>query len=322
MRETMKAYKLARAEYVEEAVLPIPAIGADEVLLRMLVCGVCSSELYSYRNFAAPGKIYGHEGVGIVEQVGTCVSEFQVGDRVTGMMWQCFAEYTAAKAAYLVKVPDSLDDWEAIGEPLADLMSGVLRTPLNPGDPFAIVGTGYMGLGFLQLMRAKGATNVIAVDTREEGLEHARRFGAAETYLADGVPEKYIVNEWDDRIFQRGVPTVAEATGAQQALTLAGDMTGVHGTLSIVGFHQGGPRTVAMNLWNWKALTVVNAHERRMELCPKFIKSALNLVVSGQVNAKDMMTNRYGFDGINQAYHDLMSKPKGYIKGAIRIGER
>ena len=85
------------------------------------------------------------------------------------------------------------------------------------------------------------------------------------------------------------------------ALTLAGDMTGVHGTLSVVGFHQGGPRTIAMNLWNWKALTVINAHERRMEKCPRFIESALNLVAAGKLNTRDMMTNEYGFDGVDQA---------------------
>ncbi len=292
------------------------------MLLRILVSGVCSSELYSYKNFTAPGKIYGHEGVGIVEKTGARVTKFKVGDRVTGMMWQCFAEYTTAKEAYLVRVPDSLSDAEAVGEPLADQMSGVLRTPLNPGGTFAIVGTGYMGLGFMQMMKAKGAAKVIAVDVRGEGLENAKRFGADETYLSDRVPAKYLVDEWDESIFERGVEAVAEATGNQQALTLAGKMTGVHGTLSVVGFHQGGERTVAMNLWNWKAITVVNAHERRMALCPKFIESALNLIAAGKLNTKDMMTNVYGFDGIDQAYHDLMSKPKGYIKGVVRIGER
>lgn len=322
MRETMKAYRIAAAEHMEETVLPVPEPEEDEVLLRMLVCGVCSSELYSYKNFTVPGKVYGHEGVGIVEKVGSRVANFQVGDRVTGMMWRCFAQYTTAKAAYIVKVPEALGDLEAVGEPLADLMSGVLRTPLDPGDSFAIVGTGYMGLGFMQMMRAKGAAKIVAVDTRGEGLENAARFGATETYLAGEVPSKYIVNEWDDHIFERGVQTVAEATGAQQALTLAGDMTGVHGTLSVVGFHQGGPRTIAMNLWNWKALTVINAHERRMEKCPRFIESALNLVAAGKLNTRDMMTNEYGFDGVDQAYHDLMNKPKGYIKGVVRIGER
>lgn len=322
MRETMKAYRIAGAERMEETVLPVPEPEEDEVLLRVLVCGVCSSELFSYKNYTVPGKVYGHEGVGIVEKVGARVANFKIGDRVTGMMWRCFAQFTTAKAAYIVKVPEALDDPEAVGEPLADLMSGVLRTSLDPGGSFAIVGTGYMGLGFMQLMRAKGATKVIAVDTREEGLANAARFGATETYLAGEVPSAYIVNEWDEHIFERGVQTVAEATGAQQALTLAGDMTGVHGTLSIVGFHQGGPRTVAMNLWNWKAITVINAHERRMEKCPGFIESALNLVADGRLNTKGMMTNEYGFDGIDQAYHDLMAKPKGYIKGFVRIGVR
>ena len=321
MQKTMKAYQLSGPEKLKETTIAVPDIKEDEVLLRNLVCGVCSSELFSYKNFTTPGKIYGHEGVGVVEKIGSRVKKFKAGDRVTGMIWKCFAEYTTAKEAFLVKIPDSLSEIEAIGEPLADQMSGALRTPLDMGGTFAIIGTGYMGLGFMQMMRAKGAGKIIAVDTREEGLENAKRFGVDEVYLSDEVPEEYIVDVWDDNIFERGVEAVAEATGKQPALTLAGNMTGVHGTLSVVGFHQGGPRTIAMNLWNWKAITVVNAHERRLTMCPKYIASALNLVVAGKINTKDMMTNVYGFDGIEQAYHDLMNKPKGYIKGVVRIGE-
>ena len=138
-----------------------------------------------------------------------------------------------------------------------------------------------MGLGFMQMMKAKGAAKIVAVDVREEGLENARRFGADEAYLTTEVPPEYIVDTWDDGIFCTGIPTVAEASGSQPGLTLAGEYDGGAWELSVVGYHQGGPRTIDMQLWNWKAITVVNAHERRMDACAKFIESSLNLVQKG-----------------------------------------
>lgn len=321
MDRKMKAYILAAPEKYEPVWRPIPEPGPRQALIRMLVCGTCASEYYPWKTGEEIGRIYGHEGVGIIEAVGSEMKKFQVGDRVTGMMHECFAEYTLGDEDEMTKVPEGLRDEEAIGEPLAMLMSGVGNTPIELGESFAIVGTGYMGLGFMQLARAKGAGKIIAVDMREQGLEHARQFGATETYFSNEVPAEYIVDVWDDGIFDRGVPVVAEVTGNEAALQLAGDMTAVHGHLAIAGYHQGGMRSINMALWNWKAITARNAHERRSWLCPGLIDRALTLVQKKVLNTADMMTNEYGLDELNQALSDIGHKPDGYIKGFIRIGK-
>lgn len=313
----MKAYRLTDKERLEMVRVPLPELEDDEVLIRLLVCGICASEYHPWKTGDQIGKIFGHEGVGIVEKTGKNVTGLREGDRVTGMMYEAFAEYTKAPEKYLVKVPSGLSDEEAVGEPLACMMSGVLRTPMVPGGTFAIVGTGYMGLGFMQMMRAKGAARIIAVDGRREGLQNAARFGADETYEPHQVPENYLVDRWDDTIFERGIPTVAEATGSQGGLELAGKMTGVHGCLSIVGYHQGDMRKIDMQLWNWKALTVINAHERRLELCAGYIRDALALVEKGMVDTGSMVTHRYTFDEVNRAFREFKEKPEGYIKGII-----
>lgn len=315
----MKAYRLAEAQNLERTETSLPELEEDEVLIRVLVCGICASEYLPWQTGSEAGKILGHEGVGIVEKRGRKVKNLTEGDRVTGMMFESFAQYTKTKEKYLVKVPEKLSDEEAIGEPLACLMSGVLRTPLQPGADFAIVGTGYMGLGFLQMMKAKGAAKIIAVDRRREGLEHARHFGAEEIYQPEQVPEEYIVDRWDEGIFDRGIRTVAEAAGNQAALALAGKMTGVHGNLAVVGYHQGGCRQVDMQLWNWKAITVINAHERRMELCAGYIRDALRLVERGLVKTGEMVTHRYALEDVNQAFWDMKEKKEGYIKGVVKM---
>lgn len=321
-RGAMIAYRLTGKERLERVQVPLPELEEHEVLVRLRVCGICASEYFPWKTGSQTGKIFGHEGVGIVEKIGRKVTGFCEGDRVTGMMYEAFAEYTKVPENCLVKVPSGLSDEEAVGEPLACMMSGVLRTPIVPGGTFAVVGTGYMGLGFMQMMRAKGAAKIIAVDARPEGLHNAEKFGADETYFPNEVPEDYLVDRWDDTIFLRGIPTVAEASGSQPGLELAGKMTAVHGNLSIVGYHQGGTRTVDMELWNWKAITVVNAHERRMELCAGYIRDALALAEKGMLNTKEMITHRYSLDEVNQAFREFKEKPEGYIKGLIRIGYR
>lgn len=154
METKIRAYAMEKPGVMSQVWVPMPEPGEHEVRLKLLVCGTCASEYLPWLNCEEPGRIMGHEGVGIVDKVGERVTKLKVGDRVTGMLHQCFAEYTIGNENELVKVPDALSDEESVGEPLAMLMSGVGQTPLELGQTFAIIGTGYMGLGFLQLMRA------------------------------------------------------------------------------------------------------------------------------------------------------------------------
>lgn len=308
----------------------VPEIGDEEVLIRVKYCGVCASELHPWMEGAgwleASGQrpIFGHEPVGVIEKTGSLVHGFKVGDRVTGLVQNAFAQYAKGDYRKMVKVPDSLDDIEALGEPLSCLMSGAHRTPVSLGDDVAVIGTGFMGLGFLQLMNLKGAGRLIAVDMREESLEHARRFGAAETYTPTAVPSEYKVTEWghmDQGI--KAIDVVVEASGTQGGLQLAGDMTAVHGVLSVVGFHQGhgGMRNVNMELWNWKALSVINAHERRSDVHIKQMEAGLKLIAHDKFNMKELITNVYKLDEVDKAYDAIKTKPEHFIKSVIQVAE-
>jgi threonine dehydrogenase-like Zn-dependent dehydrogenase len=324
----MKASVLVGPEKNEMMEVDMPTIGDQEVLIRVKVCGVCASELHPWIEGAgwleAGGQrpIFGHEPVGIIEKVGSGVEGFREGDRVTGLIQNAFAQFAKADYRKIVRVPDCLDDLEAMGEPLSCLMSGADRTPVSLGHDVAVIGAGFMGLGFLQLMRLKGAGRIIAVDMREESLEHALRFGAVELYTPQTVKPEYKVTEWghmEEGI--KGLDVVVEATGSQGGLQLAGDMTAVHGTLSVVGYHQGhgGMRNVNMELWNWKAISVINAHERRYQVHMKHMEAGLKLIAAGLFNMKDLVTNVYGLGEVDGAYDAIKSKPQGFIKSVIRM---
>jgi len=100
---------------------------------------------------------------------------------------------------------------------------------------------------------------------------------------------------------------------------MAGNITGVHGILSIVGWHQNGPRTINMELWNWKGITVINAHERRNEVHVACMKEALTMIEAGRFNMKDMITHEFKLDEVDKAYNVLVNKPEGFIKGVVKI---
>lgn len=319
----MKACVLSEPGHIEIKEMPVPVLEADEMLIRMLVCGTCLSEYPDWKEGLSIGKVMGHEPVGIVEKVGSRITKFKEGDRVTGLFKGGFAEYTVSKEELAIPVPEALTDEEAIGEPWSCLVSGAERTDLKIGDTAAVVGCGYMGLGFMQLLRLKGAGKVIAIDVRRESLEHAKMFGADEVYFPDEVPEKYIVDEWNDKMFVKGVDVAVEVTGGAPGLELAGKMVRPHGVLSIVGYHQsGGRREIDMKLWNWKAITVINAHERREREQMEYMKKALAMFEHKKIDVKPYMKYGFPMEEINEAFRAMKEKPEGYIKGYVRIGGR
>jgi threonine dehydrogenase-like Zn-dependent dehydrogenase len=299
---------------------PKPVGGDNDVLVKVLVSGVCASELHAWQaGIGGLNGVLGHEPVGIIEAKGRNVAGFDVGDRVTGLMWGALAEYIIADYRNLVRVPAALSDVEAIGEPLSCLVSAIEKTPIKLGDRVAVIGLGFMGLGMLQLARLKGAGEILAIDLRPESFAAARKFGADVTLAPAQVSDDLKIFEWSHIGVRAGVPLVIEVTGSQKGLDLAAEMTAVHGTLSIVGFHQAASRTVNMEMWNLKGLTVVNAHERRTPVHLECMKSALTMIARGTFRMKEMITHEFGLGEAAQAYQMLQEKPPGFIKAAVRM---
>ena len=315
----MKTVKLVEPRRFELFDLPIPPFGPDQVLIKVRYCGVCATEIHFWLHAGDKNKIYGHEVVGDVVAVGSAVTQVKPGMRVTGMIYEGFAEYTVADAAKLVIIPDAVDDLSAFGEPLSCLISAVDRMPIQLGDHVAIVGAGYMGLGLLKFIKIKGAGKITVIDIRDESLDLARRLGADEVFHPDQVPERYKVEHWNDRMYLDGIPVVAEVTGTEPGLDLAGRMVSLHGHLNIVGYHgsNGGIRQVHMDLWNWKALNICNGHERRDAVHLAAQRGAMALLANGKLTTRELITHVYHLDQINQAFAAQIEKPSGFIKAVI-----
>lgn len=310
--------------------VPMPKIDDNQLLVKVTYTGMCHSEWYPW-SIAKAGETFGHESVGRVAAVGKDVTGFKVGDRVTGLGGGGYKEYIVMEPCKTCHVPDNLKDEDAIVEPLACLLSAAIKMmPAKPGDPIAVVGCGYMGLGMISLFRLCGYGKIVAVDKRSEALENARRFGATECYMPEDLPRKYLLN-WEtmgqvdlsrddnnDRLFAMGFENVMEFAGTEDGLRLAGDMVTAHGRLGIGGYHNDSFRSIDYKLWNFKAFTSINCHERRVLYEATLCQRCLDMLSSGQWNFVGVTKHIYSMEEFDRGNEEMITHKNNFIKGAVK----
>jgi threonine dehydrogenase-like Zn-dependent dehydrogenase len=318
---TMRAATLVKPGRIEVSEHEPPRPGPGEVRVRLEGSGVCASNLELWGG--QPWFLYplgpgapGHEGWGRVDAVGEGVVGFRTGDRVALLSGHAYAEFDVAPVGSVVKLPDSLADRPFPAEPLGCAVNVLRRSRIEPGDTVAIVGIGFLGALLCRLAADAGA-RVIAVTRRLFALEVARSMGAAETVPMDDhwrVIER--LRELTDGHF---CDRVIEATGKQWPLDLSAELTRERGTLVIAGYHQDGPRQVNMQLWNWRGLDVINAHERDPAVYLGGMRTAVELVASGALDPLPLYTHTYPLDRLGEALDATRDRPDGFLKALVTV---
>ena len=211
-------YKGSRTVKVES--VPVPQIGAGEILIRVESCGICHTDLkkIAYDLLPAP-RIYGHETAGVVAATGAGVTRYAPGDRVIvfhhipcGECFYCrrklyaqcpvykkvgvtagyepagggFAQYVRAMdwivERGVEKIPAGVSfDQACFVEPVNTCLKGARQIDPQPEDVVAVLGQGPIGLIFTMLVARSGA-KIVATDTMSERRELSRRFGALEAF--------------------------------------------------------------------------------------------------------------------------------------------
>ena len=215
MKQTMLAAIFRGPREFEVTHIPVPEVGPDDVLLRVLACGICGSDLHGYRSaqFNAPGQIMGHEFAGEVVAVGPQVAGVALGARVTGfsieLCGECywcrngrpglcphlferytgygepgaFAEYVRIRHARLneslFNVPENLDDDTATFiEPTGVAMHAVRRAGAAAGSQVLVLGAGVIGNLILQALRTVPVQKVVVTEVLEHRRALAKQVGA------------------------------------------------------------------------------------------------------------------------------------------------
>ena len=116
-----------------------------------------------------------------------------------------------------------------------------------------------------------------------------------------------------------GCERVIEATGAQPSLDLATELARERGRLVIAGHHQEGVRQVNMQLWNWRGLDVINAHERDPQTYVAGMQAAIDAIANGELNPAPLYTHRFQLDQLGQAMEMMRRRPDGFLKALITM---
>jgi len=229
---------------------PIPVLETlDDVLVKIEACGICGTDLNILAippaHKATPNIIIGHEGVGIVKEVGDGVTDLTPGDRVViapritcgqcsycrqGLDNQCtnyrtigttvdgaFAPYLCAPQQALFKISSDVPRDDAVlFEPLSCVVGSVIRAPMEAGDNVVVIGAGPMGLLFAQMYRLLGAGKVIVVDIAPFRLEFAKKLEVDEAIN----PTEVDLPETVQNLTGLGADIVVDAVGNQLGIAI------------------------------------------------------------------------------------------------------
>jgi len=230
--------------------MPVPQIGAGELLIRTRASGICGSDLMEWYRIKKAPLVLGHEITGEVVEVGVGIQHVKIDDRVfsshhvpcgkcrycvAGHQSVCellrtthfdpggFAEYIRVPRINVelgtLRIPDSMTfDEGSFIEPLACVVRAQRFADIGPGQTVLVIGSGISGLLHLQLARARGAARIIATDISEYRLNAAKRFGADGIINgAEDVPAR-LREANDGRLADRVIVCTGAMPGIQQAI--------------------------------------------------------------------------------------------------------
>ncbi len=302
---------------LEEA--PVPEIGPGELLLKVSMCGICGSDVMEWYRITKAPRVLGHEVVGVVSEVGEKVENYRPGDRVfvshhvpcntcryclRGEHTACetlhstnidpggFAEYARVPRINvdrgLFSLPTGVTDEEGVFiEPLGCVLRGQNRLGVGAGDTVLVLGSGVSGILHIQLARSLGATRILATDINELRLGYAERFGADTVIDARGDVSSIVRNANDGK----GVDRVIVSTAAIPAIKQAFNCVDDGGRILLFAPTPPGV-TIPLdlnNLWSRQASVTTS-----YAASPADLSVALELIRSGQVNVREMVTHRLG----------------------------
>ena len=236
-----------------------------------------------------------------------------MGERVAFLSNHAFAEYDLADRAHIVRAPRNTEVFP--GEAIGCAVNILRRSAVEQGQTVVVIGVGFLGALLVQLAVQKGA-RVIAVSRRRSARDVARRCGAVAAIPFDR-PEA-VAAELREITGDRTCARVIEAAGAQATLDLATALTGEYGRLVIAGYHQDGPRQVNMQLWNWRAIDVINAHERNAATSTDGIRQAAALIERNALDPSSLYTHSFAIDELSEAFTVLERRPEDFLKAWIR----
>lgn len=335
---------------LEDRPLPVIAEPTDAVV-RIIKTTICGSDLHIMKGdvpTVTPGRILGHEGVGIVESVGDNVTNFSPGDRVLiscisscgkcgnckkGMYSHCqngggwiLGNVIDGTQAEFVRIPFADNSLYAVPAGadeeallmLSDILPtgfecGVINGQVKPGDTVAIVGSGPVGLAALLTAQFYSPAEIIMVDIDDNRLEISKRLGATQVVNnSDGSAVRKIMEMTDNK----GVDVAIEALGMSSTFDVCQAIVAAGGRIANIGVHG---KPVQLNLDKlWSHNIVLTTRLVDTVTTPLL----MTMVASGRLQPKQLITHHFTMDQLMEAYDTFGSAMKEHALKVIISNDR
>jgi len=310
---------------------PKPKITSPtDAIVKITKTTICGTDLHILKGdlpSCEPGRILGHEGVGVIDEVGSAVTAFKAGDKVliscvsacgkcaycrkqmyshcTTGGWILGNTIDGTQAEFvriphadssLYPIPEGADE-EALVM-LSDILPtafecGVLNGKVQPGNVIAIVGSGPIGLAALLTAQFYSPAEIIMIDLDDNRLEVAKRFGATSTVnSSDGKAAEAIMKMTG----KRGVDTAIEAVGIPATFELCEQIIAPGGTIANIGVHGKKVDLHLEQLW-----------DRNISITTRLVDTVstpmlLKILGSKKIDPQKLITHRFKLDDILNAY--------------------
>ena len=349
-RLSMKAAVFTGPGRIQLVQKPIPSPGPTDALIRVTLTTICGTDIHILKGEypVKPGLTIGHEPVGVIEELGSAVTGYRVGQRViagaitpcgqcgsclNGQQSQCGGTamggwrfgntIDGAQAEYLL-VPDAMANLAPVPEYLTDeqvllcpdIMStgigGAESGEIRIGDTVVVFAQGPIGLCATLGARLRGATRIIAVDGLPARLDMAHKLGADMTInYQETDPVTAVLTATGGK----GADVAIEALGTQETFENCLRCLRPGGTLSSLGVYSG---KLGLPLDAFAA--GLGDHRIVTTLCPggkERMRRLMNVVSSGRADLTGLITHRYPLDRITEAYDLFANQRDGVLKVAI-----
>lgn len=327
--------------------IPMPEIGAKDVMIKIDSVGICGSDVHYYQHgrigdFIVEGDlILGHECAGEVVEIGPEVKNLTIGDRVAlepgktcgkcefckeGKYNLCpdveffatppyhgvFSDFVAHPEDMCFKLPENVSNVEgALVEPLAVGLHASSQGDVKLGDTVVIFGSGCIGLVTVLSCKARGASKIIVVDVIEKRLEKAMNLGA--THVINAKNED-VIKTIEALTDSNGANVVIDTAGAEITVKQTADVVKCGGTIVLVGMT---PKDEVE--FNFMKLMGKEGQVKTIFRYRNLYPVAINAIASGAINVKEIVSHEFDFEEIPEAFDFVVNNMNDVVKAVIKI---
>lgn len=322
-----------------------------DAIVRVTTASICTSDLHIRAGAvprAVPGTVIGHEFVGVVEELGPGVRGFEVGDRVAVNVetfcghcffcrrgwvnnctdpaggWAMGCRIDGAQAEYvrvpyadngMTRIPDHVADEQALftGDLLSTGYWAADIGEVSEGDTVAIIGAGPTGICTAMCVRMRNPARIVMIDVQRERLDFALQHGLADDVVCvpEEDPEAFLKSVTDGR----GADVVMEVAGGRDTFQTAWRIARPNAVVVVVAMYEEPQMLPLPDMYGknlvFKTGGVDASHCREI----------MDLIAEGRIDPSVLVTHRFGFNDIMDAYDLFANHRDGVMKVAVRISE-